>query len=75
MFIYGVEMPDMSDTDEFIPLDMIVVVKGFTADGEIRYRELTSNGLSPMERLGMAVSFADSMRALLMRGVRGTGDS
>jgi len=74
MLIYGVEMPEMADHEEFLPLDMIVVIKGLNENGDIKYREMSSTGLSPMERLGMAVSYADSMRSMLMRGARGTGD-
>ena len=67
MLVYGVEMPDMSDT-KFLPLDMIIVVKGLCEDGSITYREMASSGLAPMERLGMAVSYADTVRSVLMRG-------
>lgn len=67
MLVYGVEMPDMNDKN-FMPLDMILVIKGFTEDGSITYREMSSTGLAPMERLGMAVSYADTIRSILMRG-------
>jgi hypothetical protein len=67
MLVYGVEMPDMNDKN-FMPLDMILVIKGLNEDGTITYREMASNGLAPMERLGMAVSYADTIRSVLMRG-------
>jgi len=67
MLVYGVEMPDMNDKN-FMPLDMILVVKGMTEEGTITYREMASTGLAPMERLGMAVSYADTIRSILMRG-------
>ncbi len=67
MLVYGVEMPDMNDKN-FMPLDMILVIKGLNEDGSITYREMASNGLAPMERLGMAVSYADTIRSVLMRG-------
>jgi hypothetical protein len=70
MNIYGVEMPEMDD--KFIPLDMIIVIKGMTEEGNIIYREMASPGLAPMERLGMATSYADTIRSILMRGSRDT---
>lgn len=66
--VYGVEMPSMDDMEDFIPLDMIIVVKGMASDGSLRYREMSSRGLAPMERLGMALSYADTVRTLLMKG-------
>lgn len=67
MNIYGIEMPEFKDKN-FLPLDLIIVVKGLCEDGTISYREMASSGLAPMERLGMAVSYADSVRSFLMRG-------
>jgi len=68
MQIYGIEMPEMDD--KFVPLDMIIVLKGLSEDGGIIYREMSSAGLAPMERLGMATSYADTIRSVLMRGSR-----
>lgn len=67
MLVYGVEMPEMH-VKSFMPLDMIIIVKGLDEEGSIRYREMASSGLAPMERLGMVVSYADTVRSQLMRG-------
>lgn len=54
----------------WVPVDFLVVVKCLSPSGELRYREITSSGLHPVEALGMLTTMADTMRARLMQTAR-----
>lgn len=52
------------------PLEYVLLVKCLNPEGIVRYREMTSQNLHPVEALGMATTFADTMRSRLMAGAR-----
>lgn len=54
----------------WVPIDYLVMVKCLTPSGEMRYREMTSPSLHPVEALGMLTTMADTMRARLMHSSR-----
>lgn len=61
----------------WVPVDYLVMVKCLTPNGELRYREMASPTLHPVEALGMLTTMADTMRARLMQSSRpmaGEGD-
>lgn len=53
----------------WIPLDWVILVKCITPDGSVRYREMLSKTLHPVEALGMATTFEDTMRTRLMSNI------
>lgn len=65
---YGVQLPTLEDGD--VALEAVVLMKMMTKDGHHIYREFKSPTLHPMEALGMATSFTDTMRDKLMSKVR-----
>lgn len=58
----------------WIPLEFVVLAKCLNPEGEIKYRELTSGTLNPVEALGMVETMGDTLRARLMSGARATRD-
>ena len=58
----------------WIPLDYLVMVKCIDPKGRVRYRELASSGLHPVEALGMLTTMTDTMRQRLMRDARAIQD-
>jgi hypothetical protein len=58
----------------WVPLEWIVLVKCLNPDGEIRYREMTSKNLQPVEALGMTTTFEDTLRTKIMMNARQVGD-
>ncbi len=52
----------------FVPLDVVVVVKGFSAEGEPEVYECSTDTLSTWEALGMIISCGDSLRKALSSG-------
>lgn len=54
----------------WVPLDWIVLVKCLDPEGNIKYREMTSKSLQPVEALGMVSTFEDTLRTRIMMSVR-----
>lgn len=54
----------------WMPLEYVVLAKCLDPEGNIRYREMTSQTLHPVEALGMVETMADTIRARLMNGAR-----
>lgn len=71
--LYGMPLPDI-DPSEYTPLEALLLIKGFDSRQNIRYREIATGGLGPMECYGMAMSAADTWRHVLMNGLRKPGD-
>lgn len=49
------------------PLEYVLLVKCLDPEGNVKYRELTSRSLHPVEALGMVTTFQDSCRHKIMR--------
>lgn len=64
------EVPFFELGKGWVPLDYLVMVKCLTPTGELRYREMASPTLHPVEALGMLTTMADTMRARLMHSSR-----
>ena len=71
--LYGLYLPDISPV-EYQPLEAMVLLKGFDPEQRIRFREIATGGLGPMECYGMAMSAADTWRHVLMNGLRRAGE-
>jgi hypothetical protein len=54
----------------WMALETVILVKCLDPEGNIRYREMTSSTLHPVEALGMCETFADTLRARLMNNAR-----
>ena len=67
----GIKLPEPKDGE--MVLGAALMVKIMRPDGSITDREHTSETLHPVEVLGMATSFQDSLRALIMGNVRTPG--
>jgi hypothetical protein len=70
--VFGVEMPDLPEGA--VPLDVVCLVKALDAEGRMMLCERSSDGLTRWEALGMATTFADSMRARLIDSLRDGDD-
>lgn len=66
--IYGLRVRDLPEG--WIALDAIVLVKGLNADGQVRYAEVATGALGPVECIGMATTFIDTCRDILQKGTR-----
>ena len=64
----GVRLPEPAEGE--IALGAIVLMKVMRADGEITYRELTSDNLHPIEMLGMIETARDTLKAVCMGRLR-----
>lgn len=71
--LYGLYLPEI-DPAKYTPLEAMILIKGFDHNQTIRYREIATGGLGPMECYGMAMSAADTWRQVLMNGLRRPGD-
>lgn len=58
----------------WLPLEYLVMVKCLDPKGRVRYREMTSVDLHPIEALGMLTTMGDTMRQRLMNDARGARD-
>lgn len=58
----------------WVPLEYLIMVKAIDPNGHIRYREMTSHTLHPVEALGMLTTMGDTMRRRLMSGARNASD-
>lgn len=66
--VYGIPVRDLPAG--WVALDVVVLVKGLNADGQVRYAEVATASLSPVECIGMATTFIDTCREYLVRGQR-----
>jgi hypothetical protein len=58
----------------WMPLEYLVMVKCLDPKGQVRYREMSSTTLHPVEALGMLTTMGDTMRGRLMKDARQTRD-
>lgn len=65
MIMNGINIPEPEEG--WIYLDAVVLIKCMDADGEIRYRETKSPGITHVEALGMVETYQDTLRSKLMR--------
>lgn len=72
MILNGIAIPDPEEG--WLYLDAIILIKCMDDEGEVRYREIKSSGLTPVEALGMTETYSDTLRAHLMRRAN-RGDS
>lgn len=63
MQVLGLEVGDLPSGT--VVCEVVVLVKMLDADGHIGLIERSSAGLTTWEALGMAITFADDMRAQL----------
>lgn len=69
--VFGLPIRELPEG--WVALDAVVLVKGINSDGQVRYAELSTATLSPVESMGMATTYIDSCRLLLMRHANGFG--
>lgn len=65
---YGLEMPELPEGA--IPIDMVMLFKWVDPEGKVKYSEMKSNNLHPVEALGMIVTASDTLRAMCMHPER-----
>lgn len=65
MILNGISIPDPEEG--WLYLDAVVLIKCMDDTGQIRYREIKSSSLTPVEALGMTETYCDTLRAMLMR--------
>lgn len=58
----------------WVPLEWVVLAKCIAPNGEVRYREMMSKGLQPVEALGMLCTMEDTIRMRIMRSARAIGE-
>ena len=58
----------------WMPLEYLIMVKCLDPKGNVRYREMSSTTLHPVEALGMLTTMGDTMRGRLMNDARQTRD-
>ena len=51
-------------------LEAVVLLKCMDDEGLIKYKEVKSKGLTPVEALGMVETYSDTLRTVLMRRAR-----
>lgn len=64
--VLGIEMADLPDGAQ--PLEAVILVKVLTEDGHLCLCERSSSGLTAWEALGMAMTYADTLRRQLQGG-------
>lgn len=69
MMLGGIQIPDPEEG--WLYLEAAVLIKCMDSTGNIRYREIRSNGLTEVEALGMATTFADTLKMQIMRRASG----
>lgn len=57
-----------------VVLESIWLAKVMEKDGSIKYREVMSKTLHPVEALGMVTTMQDSLRQRIMNGTRFIGE-
>lgn len=58
----------------WVPLEFLVMVKCLDPKGNVKYRELSSPTLHPVEALGMLSTMEDTVRTKIMNGARPIGE-
>jgi hypothetical protein len=58
----------------WIPLEYLLMVKCLDPQGQVKYREMSSKTLHPVEALGMLSTMGDTLRNRLMRDARNFRD-
>lgn len=61
---YGIDLPELPEGA--IPIDMVMLFKWVDPEGKVKYSEMKSAKLHPVEALGMLTTAVDSLRALCM---------
>jgi hypothetical protein len=69
VIINGIDIPEPEPG--WLYLDAVVLIKCMDDQGAIRYREIKSRGLTPVEALGMTTTYGDTLRHFIMRGAIG----
>lgn len=72
MILNGIDIPDPEPG--WLYLDAVVLIKCMDDGGNIRYREIKSKGLTPIEALGMTTTYTDTLRHFIMKGAIGRGE-
>lgn len=57
-----------------VALEGLLLVKFITVDGKVRYAEMATPTLHPVEALGMVTTATDTLRETLMKGVARDAD-
>ena len=52
-------------------LEAVILIKCLDDDGDIRYKETRSSGLTAVEALGMTETYTDTLRQSLLRRANG----
>jgi hypothetical protein len=58
----------------WVPLEFLLMVKCLDPKGRVRYREMSSTTLHPVEALGMISTMEDTIRKKLMSDARNLTD-
>lgn len=58
----------------WVPLEWVIMVKCLDPEGRVRYREMTSKSLQPIEALGMLSTMEDTIRTKIMMSARSMKD-
>ena len=66
--IYGIELPDLPEGA--IPVDMVMLFKWVDPEGKVKYSEMKSANLHPVEALGMLTTASDTLRSMCMNPQR-----
>lgn len=69
MISSGISIPE--PPDGWMYLEAVILIKCLDADGDIRYKETRSQGLTAVEALGMTETYTDTLRQTLMRRANG----
>lgn len=62
--IYGLGLPDLPEGA--IPVDLVMLFKWVDEEGNVRYTEMKTERLHPIEALGMCSTAVDTFRNLSM---------
>lgn len=62
---FGQPLVDDHLPDDFLPMDVVAIVKGMRSDGSIEAYECASEGLSTWEALGLVISCSNSLEDAL----------
>lgn len=65
---YNLPLPPLPDG--YQPISGVVLVKCLTDEGKMKYVELRTDDLHPVEALGMVETARDSLKTTIMRSAR-----
>lgn len=71
--VYGVKVDDIVP-DDYIPTEVVVVVKMLDDDGDYRMAHVYSDGVSTWEALGMARAMVLQLELELTQAMRDMGE-